>query len=116
MSNASQAQPGHFEKEMLQKWVNTGAIVLSIFFSAHYATKTLETQARQFEAKAKADREEEDKKRAAQKEAENELRERELQQREKEYSMRFYERQLEVYLELCDVVARIPLAINLDAA
>jgi hypothetical protein len=72
------------------------------FWVAHTAYHTLLFHTQEAQQKQEADRG-----------RELHLREEEIEQREKDYKVRFYTSEVEVYFELCDTTAKIALALHM---
>jgi hypothetical protein len=88
--------------EFYVKASDLGLKVLAVvvaFWAAHTAYHNLLIQTQETQRKKECDRAKELR-----------LREEEVKQREKDYKVRFYNSQVEVYFELCDVTSKIALA------
>jgi len=92
--------------DLFIKFVSACAVVGSVFIAAN----SLKSQADQFNQRMQADHDAEVARREAESKAELHLRQQEIDQREREYAARFYDRQMGVYEELCDVTGRIAMA------
>jgi len=98
--------------ELFLKFVSACAVVASVFIAAN----SLKSQADQFNQRTQADHDAEVACREAEKKADLHLRQQEVDQREREYAARFYDHQMALYQELCDVTARIGVAQTVGEA